>query len=107
MCGGISRWWKKNFARVALPNGNSTDFQVLLNLGTEPVTTHCAGGRVILTTVLDGAGSETGGEITVEGGEGLLIALDMHEDMSGDMHEDKDGDNAGAVMTGQVAPAGQ
>ncbi len=64
------------YRRVGVPGGESTDFQVLLNLGTEPVTTHCAAGKVILTTVLDGAGSDTGGEITVEGGEGLLIALD-------------------------------
>ncbi len=64
------------YRRTGVAEGESTDFQVLLNLGTEPVTTHCASGKVILTTVLDGAGSDTGGEITVEGGEGLLIALD-------------------------------
>ena len=64
------------FRRTGVPDGESTDFQILLNLGSEPVTTHCAAGKVILTTVLDGAGSDTGGEITVEGGEGLLIALD-------------------------------
>ena len=64
------------FRRVGLPGGTSTDFQVLLNLGTEPVTTRCGKGVVILTTVLDGAGSETGGGITLEGGEGLLIALE-------------------------------
>ena len=64
------------FRRTGVHGGDSTDFQVLLNLGTEPVTTHCAAGKVLLTTVLDGAGSDTGGEITVEGGEGLLVALD-------------------------------
>ncbi len=64
------------FRRTGLPGGESTDFQVLLNLGTEPVTTHCAAGKVILTTLLDGAGSDTGGEVTVEGGEGQLVALD-------------------------------
>ncbi len=64
------------FRRTGVPGGESTDFQILLNLGTEPVKTHCPAGKVILTTILDGAGSDTGGEITVEGGEGLLIALD-------------------------------
>ncbi len=68
------------FRRQALPDGTSTDFQVLLNLGTEPITTQAPTGWAILTTLLDGTGSETGGPITVEGGEGLLIAVeDMPE----------------------------
>ncbi len=51
-------------------------FQVLLNLGGEPTEVHCASGRVLLTTLLDGEGAAVNGNITVEGGEGLLIALD-------------------------------
>ena len=50
-------------------------FQILLNLGDEPVSTHCDTGSIVLTTLLDGTGGETGGMLTVEGGEGLLVAL--------------------------------
>ena len=64
------------YRRVALPDGESTDFQVLLNLGTEVATTRCAAGTVVLTTMLDGAGAYIDGEVTIEAGEGLLIALD-------------------------------
>lgn len=59
------------YCRVSAENR----FQVLLNLGAEPVQTHCDAGEVVLTTLLDGAGAETEGAVTVEGGEGLLIAL--------------------------------
>jgi len=31
---------------------------------------------VVLTTLLDGAGAHVDGEVTIEAGEGLLIALD-------------------------------
>ena len=71
------------YRRVALPNGVSTDFQILLNLGDEPATTPCAPGTIVLTTLLDGTGSRTGdpdtrdpAPITLEAGEGVLIALD-------------------------------
>ena len=50
--------------------------QILLNLGAEPLTTRCQPGHVLLTTLLDGAGAAVAGELTIEGGEGLLIALD-------------------------------
>ncbi len=55
--------------------GGPQSFQVLLNLGAEPVGTHCDAGTVVLTTLLDGEGAEAEGMLTVEGGEGLLIAL--------------------------------
>jgi hypothetical protein len=65
------------------PDGNSGDFQILLNLGPEPAVTHCAPGEVVLTTLLDGEGARTGNPdtntpapITLEAGEGLLVALD-------------------------------
>lgn len=67
------------YRRVGLPDGESTDFQVLLNLGAEVATVRCAPGTVVLTTLLDGAGARVGDEgsgVTLEGGEGLLIALD-------------------------------
>jgi alpha-glucosidase len=64
------------YRRVALEDGESTDFLVLLNLGSETVTTQVPKGVVVLTTLLDGAGAEVEGGVTVEGGEGLLIALD-------------------------------
>jgi alpha-glucosidase len=67
------------YRRVALPDGESTDFEVLLNLGAEVATVKCGVGTIVLTTLLDGAGARVGdseGEVTIEGGEGLLIALD-------------------------------
>jgi alpha-glucosidase len=64
------------YRRAALPEGESTDFQVLLNLGSEVATVPCAPGSVVLTTMLDGAGARVEGEVSIEAGEGLLIALD-------------------------------
>ena len=64
------------YRRQELPEGNSTSFQVLINLGEEPVTTKTSAGTVVLTTLLDGDGARVGGEVVVEGGEGVLIALD-------------------------------
>jgi alpha-glucosidase len=64
------------YRRVGLEDGVSTDFQVVLNLGTEVATVKCAKGTVVLTTLLDGMGSEVEGTVTVEAGEGLLIAVD-------------------------------
>ncbi|HTV09420.1 MAG TPA: alpha-amylase family glycosyl hydrolase [Candidatus Aquilonibacter sp.] len=64
------------YRRIASPDGDSTDFQVLLNLGTEIATTRSAPGTVVLTTLLDGVGARVDGEVTIEAGEGLLIALD-------------------------------
>ena len=56
--------------------GGEDGFQVLLNLGSEPAVTRSPRGRVVLTTMLDGEGAPVDGEVTVEGGEGLLIALE-------------------------------
>jgi alpha-glucosidase len=70
------------YRRVGLEDGHSTDFQILLNLGPDIATTQCAAGTIVLTTILDGEGSRTGAEdgspapVTLEAGEGLLIALD-------------------------------
>jgi len=71
------------YRRTGLPEGNSGDFQILLNLGPEPAVTHCAPGTIVLTTLLDGEGARTGNPdtqtpapITLESGEGLLVALD-------------------------------
>jgi alpha-glucosidase len=64
------------YRRLALPEGESTDFQVLLNLGTDVATTTCAPGTIVLTTLLDGEGSRVEGPVAIEAGEGLLIALD-------------------------------
>jgi alpha-glucosidase len=64
------------YRRVGLEDGESTDFEVVLNLGSEVATVKCAAGTVVLTTLLDGAGSKVEGTVTVEAGEGLLIALD-------------------------------
>jgi alpha-glucosidase len=64
------------YRRMGLRDGESTDFQVLLNLGAEVATARCATGTVVLTTLLDGEGSRVEGMVTIEGGEGLLVALD-------------------------------
>ncbi len=52
-----------------------TGYQVLLNLGSEPATVKTPRGKVVLTTLLDGDGAEVSGDITIESGEGLLIAM--------------------------------
>jgi alpha-glucosidase len=64
------------YRRLGLPEGESSDFQVLLNLGPDVATTTCAPGTIVLTTLLDGEGSRVDGPVAIEGGEGLLIALD-------------------------------
>ncbi|MDE1155398.1 MAG: alpha-amylase family glycosyl hydrolase [Acidobacteriaceae bacterium] len=64
------------YKRTTPEGGHSSDFQVLLNLGSEIATVQCEKGQVVLTTVLDGAGAEVEGELTLEAGEGLLIALE-------------------------------
>jgi alpha-glucosidase len=64
------------YRRVGLPDGESSDFEVLLNLGGDVATVACAKGTVVLTTLLDGEGSSVEGAVTVEAGEGLLIALE-------------------------------
>jgi len=64
------------YRRVGLEDGESTDFQVVLNLGSEVATVKCAKGTVVLTTLLDGEGSSVEGTVTVEAGEGLLIAIE-------------------------------
>jgi alpha-glucosidase len=69
------------YRRVALPEGESTDFVVLLNLGAEVATVEAPAGTVVLTTLLDGEGARTGTEdggsapVVIEAGEGLLIAV--------------------------------
>jgi alpha-glucosidase len=56
---------------------NSPDrFQIVLNLTHDVQTVNCDEGHIVLTTIMDGAGSPVGGPITIEAGEGLLIALD-------------------------------
>ncbi|MGA8938962.1 MAG: alpha-amylase family glycosyl hydrolase [Acidobacteriaceae bacterium] len=64
------------YRRVGLPDGASSDFEVLLNLGSEVATVACGKGIVVLTTLLDGEGSEVEGTVMVEAGEGLLISLE-------------------------------
>ncbi len=56
--------------------GSNDRFQVLLNLTGEVQTVSCDQGHIVLTTIMDGAGSPVGGPVVIEAGEGLLIALD-------------------------------
>lgn len=64
------------YRRVGVQEGQSSDFLVLLNLGSEVVTTQTPSGTVVLTTLLDGEGAKVDGQVALEGGEGLLIALE-------------------------------
>jgi alpha-glucosidase len=64
------------YRRLALPEGHSTDFQILLNLGDDVANATTLLGTIVLTTLLDGAGSRVEGTVAIEAGEGLLIALD-------------------------------
>lgn len=50
--------------------------QVLLNLTGEHATAQAQQGRVLLTTLMDGAGGEVDGPMVLEGGEGILLELD-------------------------------
>jgi alpha-glucosidase len=59
--GGVLR-----YRRVGLEDGESSDFLVLLNLGSEVATVACPKGVVVLTTLLDGEGSEVEGTVVVE-----------------------------------------
>ena len=56
--------------------GSGDRFQVLLNLSRDVQTITCDHGQIVLTTIMDGAGSPVGGPVVIEAGEGLLIALD-------------------------------
>ena len=64
------------YRRADVNNGVQRCFQVLLNLSNDVARTHCDKGSVVLTTLLDGEGADVNGEVTLEGGEGLLILLD-------------------------------
>ena len=64
------------FCRRMGQDGAGERFEVLLNLGTEPAVSHSPRGRVVLTTLLDGEGGFVDGPMTLEPGEGLLIALE-------------------------------
>ncbi len=64
------------YRRVGLEKGESTDFQVVLNLGSEVATVSCGKGTVVLTTLLDGGGVERGRDGYGRGWEGLLIAVE-------------------------------
>ncbi len=55
--------------------GSENRFQVLLNLSHEVQTVTCDHGHIVLTTIMDGAGSPVGGPVVIEVGEGLLIQL--------------------------------
>jgi alpha-glucosidase len=84
--GGIAEIRAENgvlrYRRTALSDGHSTDFEVLLNLGSEETRVPCRAGTVVLTTILDGSGARVGSpdgspaDVAIEAGEGILIALD-------------------------------
>ena len=50
--------------------------QVLLNLTNGHAQATSEKGRVLLTTLMDGAGGEVGGAMVLEGGEGVVLELD-------------------------------
>ena len=49
--------------------------QVLLNLTGEHATAQAGRGRVLLTTLMDGAGGAVDGPMVLEGGEGVLLEV--------------------------------
>ncbi len=49
--------------------------QILLNLTGEPVQTPAERGRILLTTLMDGAGADVDGTMLLEAGEGVLLEL--------------------------------
>jgi alpha-glucosidase len=51
-------------------------FEVLLNMTGEPQQVQSGKGKVVLTTIMDGEGAELGGDIVIEGAEGVLIRLE-------------------------------
>jgi len=65
-----------NILRYVRSDPAGKRFQLLFNLGGDHADTQCAAGTVVLTTLLDGEGARVDGVVTVEGGEGLLVALD-------------------------------
>lgn len=62
--------------RATLVDGSTQRLQVLLNLGGEEQVVPCDTGTLFLTTLLDGAGAAVTGSLTLEGNEGVLLALD-------------------------------
>jgi alpha-glucosidase len=68
------------YRRTGLTDGASGDFLVLLNLGADVATAQSPAGEIVLTTLLDGEGARVDGPVAIEGGEGLLIALDGAEE---------------------------
>ena len=54
---------------------DGTRMQVLLNLTGEPATATAEKGKVVLTTLMDGAGAEVEGAMVLEAGEGVLLEL--------------------------------
>jgi alpha-glucosidase len=57
-------------------NFGDKSLQILLNLTDDLQRVHCEAGKVLLTTILDGAGGDICGITILEAGEGLLVALD-------------------------------
>ena len=62
--------------RATLVDGSTQRLQVLLNLGDDEQVVPCEAGTLFLTTLMDGAGAAISGSLTLEGGEGVLLALD-------------------------------
>ncbi len=58
------------YRRVGLEDGESTDFQVVLNLGSEVATVACAKGTVVLTTCWMGRGVRWRGRLRWRLGRG-------------------------------------
>jgi alpha-glucosidase len=54
--------------------------EVHLNLGKEPQEVRSSQGHILLTTLMDGAGAPVEGELTLEGGEGVLVRLEKKRD---------------------------
>jgi len=55
--------------------GDQQRLHVVLNLTGEPQEVQVPSGRVLLTTLLDGAGGEVGGAFVLEAGEGAILEI--------------------------------
>ena len=62
--------------RYVRSSADGKRLQVLLNLTGEHATAQAQRGRILLTTLMDGAGGEVDGPMVLEGGEGVLLELD-------------------------------
>ena len=73
--GTITEICAKNGVLTYQREADGQRFQILLNLTEAVQQTEVLPGRVLLTTILDGAGAEVHGPFLLEAGEGVIVDL--------------------------------